>query len=466
MSIRQVFKNISYSFTANLVSLAVSVCMVMFVPKYLSVDDYGIWQLFLFYYSYLGFLALGWEDGIYLRYAGHDFAALPRRLMASQFYGDIMLQIGIAASALLVAPIFISDSSMLLAVTGALCLSPFAHLHGLSNLVMQSTNRIKDYAGLMLAERLVLMLSVLTVLALGLADFRSMYTAKICSIIAAACLSAWLCRSLLYPSFPSLKDFLAETRENICVGSKLMLANVASMLMLGAVRYGISMGWDAAVFGRVSLTLGISNFLMVFISSVSVVFFPIVKRLGDERRTEIYSQIRFALSFILLGLLICYYPLKCLLVWWLPQYADSLVYMSVLFPVCLFESKVDLLTNTYLKSLRREALLLRLNLLMVALAVLVTVGTVTILHDLDAAVWSIPVLFACRCIFAEMAVAHLLGLSLYREMLADLVMATGFMLTGWYIDSWLTVAVYGFMYIIYAIMHRKQLCDIYNLRRQ
>lgn len=65
-----VIKNISYSFSANLISLLISAFMVMFVPKLLSVNDYGLWQLFLFYYSYLGFLHFGWEDGIYLRYAG------------------------------------------------------------------------------------------------------------------------------------------------------------------------------------------------------------------------------------------------------------------------------------------------------------------------------------------------------------------------------------------------------------
>lgn len=41
-----VIKNISYSFSANLISLLISAFMVMFVPKLLSVNDYGLWQLF------------------------------------------------------------------------------------------------------------------------------------------------------------------------------------------------------------------------------------------------------------------------------------------------------------------------------------------------------------------------------------------------------------------------------------
>lgn len=456
MDVGQVFKKISYSFSANLISLAVSVCMVMFVPKFLSVDDYGLWQLFLFYYSYLGFLAFGWEDGIYLRYAGRDFAMLPRKLMASQFYGDFLLQVLLAMLTLVVASAFVNDENIRLALSCAILLSPLAHLHGLGNLIMQATDRIQDYAKLLLAERLSLLLIVILALSLDRTDFRDMYAAKICSILAAAAFSAWTCRSLLRPKFPSWGEMLAEAAENIRVGVKLMFANIASMLIIGIVRYGISLGWDVATFGRVSLTLGISNFLMVFISSVSVVFFPIVKRMGGERRAELYTKIRAALTFLLLGLLLCYYPLKCILAWWLPQYAESLIYMSVLFPVCLFESKVDLLTNTYLKSLRQEALMLKLNLMTVALSVLFTFFTVEVLHNLDAAVLTIPVLYACRCILAEMAVGRLLGLRLQREMLWDVLMATVFMTSGWCLDSWLATGLYGMVYVVYMFLHRQQ----------
>lgn len=38
---RQIVKNISFSFCANLLSFLVSIFMVMFVPKFLSIDEYG-----------------------------------------------------------------------------------------------------------------------------------------------------------------------------------------------------------------------------------------------------------------------------------------------------------------------------------------------------------------------------------------------------------------------------------------
>jgi len=58
-----IIKNISYSFSANLISLLISVFMVMFVPKLLSVNDYGLWQLFLFYFPIWAFFILAGKMG-------------------------------------------------------------------------------------------------------------------------------------------------------------------------------------------------------------------------------------------------------------------------------------------------------------------------------------------------------------------------------------------------------------------
>ena len=453
----QIMKNISYSFLANLISLLVSVCMVMFVPKFLSVEDYGLWQLFLFYFSYLGFLHFGWEDGIYLRYAGKNFPELGPRTFAGQFYGILILQVTLAAVAALGGWLEIADPARQAAFICAVVLAPLVNFNNLCNFVMQITNRIKDYARLMLAERLVLFLMVLLFLAAEMGNFWHFYVAKICSLTAAAGCGAWLCRCLLRPVLPQWGEFLTEAAENIRVGIKLMFANIASMLLVGIVRYGISLGWDVATFGRVSLTLGISNFLMVFISSVSVVFFPIVKKLGYERRVELYTEIRLALSVLLLGMLLFYYPLKCLLAWWLPQYEDSLIYMCVLFPVCLFESKVDLLTNTYLKSLREEALMLKLNVITVVISALVTFLTVEVLHSLEAAVLAIPLLYAVRCTLAELAVGQILELCLYRHIAEDLFMATVFVVSGWFLDNWYTVVLYGTVYSLFLLVHRQDI---------
>lgn len=466
MNLLDTLKNIAYSFGANLTSLCISIFMVMFVPKFLSIDDYGLWQLFLFYFSYLGFLHFGWEDGIYLRYAGKNYDELNKKTFAGQFYGIIALQIVLAVLVSSIGQIFMTDPVKRTALIGAVWLAPFVNFNNLCNFIMQITNRIRDYANLLLSEQVVFFLGVvLFLLVLQCNEFRYMYYAKLFSVAGITVAGFYLCRSLLRPRFYPLKQVLAEAGENLLVGSKLMLANIASMLIIGIVRYGISVGWDVATFGKVSLTLGVSNFLMVFINSVSVVFFPIVKRMDEGRRASAYAVIRNMLDFILFAALIGYYPLKCILAWWLPKYADSLIYMSVLFPVCVFESKVTLLINTYLKSMRREFLMLEINVVSVVFSLIVTIVTVGIWHNLDAAVFSIVLAYAFRCILAEYHVTKILGLNLRVEMLEDLLMCSIFIVSGWLLDDFLCMAVYGAAYAVFVLVHRKSLQQIIGMVR-
>lgn len=458
MGKKNIIRNISYSFSANILSLFVSAMMVMVVPKFLSVDDYGMWQLFLFYFSYLGFLHFGWEDGIYLRYAGKEFDKLPRKLFSGQFYAIGILQIILVVIVYGIVQNSILDFQKQNALFYSICLAPFVNFNNLCNYTLQITNRIKEYAKLIALGRLILLLCVLVcTVGLGWNHFSDMYIAQVGSTIITTLTGAWFCRKLfVFPPDP-LKQIVQEAKENIAVGSKLMTANIANMLIIGIVRYGISWGWDVATFGKVSLTLGISNFLMVFINSVSVVFFPIVKRMDPSRRETVYLDIRNALTFILFGGLLFYYPIRSILAWWLPKYADSLVYMSILFPVCVFESKMGLLINTYLKSMRQEALMLKINIISVMVSAIVTWFTVAIFHNLDVAIFSVVFLYAFRCLLAEFWIGKLLHLQLYRKMAIDCGMCTVFILSGWCFDNVLCMVIYGAFFVLYAGLHYKEL---------
>lgn len=464
MNFIDTFKNIAYSFSANLFSLCISVFMVIVVPKFLSVHDYGLWQLFLFYFSYLGFLHFGWEDGIYLRYAGKSFDELDQRTFAGQFYGIIILQIFLAVFVIFGGQLLITDPIKRLALTCAVCLAPFVNFTNLCNFIMQITNRIKDYAKFLFTERIVFFLGVVIFL-LGLHrnEFCYMYYAKLFSMIILTLSGIYLCRNLLKPRFYPMRRIVWEMKKNLTVGSKLMIANIAGMLIIGIVRYGISVGWDVSTFGQVSLTLGISNFFMVFISSVSVVFFPIIKNLDKNKRVTIYRTIRASLDIVLFAALIGYYPLKCILTWWLPQYADSLIYMSVLFPICVFNSKLSLLINTYLKSMRQEVLMLKINVLSVMVSLAVTFVVVRIFHNLSLAVLSIVGIYAFQCCLAECFISHLLKMNVRKDILTDILLCGIFIASGWYIQNVWCMVIYVGAYAIFIMLNRDQVQKLIKL---
>lgn len=167
-----------------------------------------------------------------------------------------------------------------------------------------------------------------------------------------------------------------------------------------------------------------------------------------------------SLDIVLFAALIGYYPLKCILAWWLPQYADSLIYMSVLFPVCVFESKLSLLINTYLKSMRQEALMLKINVVSVLVSLAVTFITVQFFHNLNLTVLSIVGIYAFQCCLAECFINHFLQMNLHKDIVIDLVMCSIFIVSGWFLDSIFCMVIYVVAYFVFLLAHREQVKKI------
>ena len=55
MNKKTILQNMSVAFLAQGVTLALSVIQTMIVPKLLGVEQFGYWQLYIFYVSYVGF---------------------------------------------------------------------------------------------------------------------------------------------------------------------------------------------------------------------------------------------------------------------------------------------------------------------------------------------------------------------------------------------------------------------------
>ena len=103
MNARFVIKNMSIAFIAQGVSLAMGVLQSLLVPKLLGITQYGYWQLFIFYTSYVGFFHLGLNDGVYLIFGGKSRKEIDKRLISSQFIVAIVFQSVVAVIVSIIA---------------------------------------------------------------------------------------------------------------------------------------------------------------------------------------------------------------------------------------------------------------------------------------------------------------------------------------------------------------------------
>ena len=89
-------QNFIYVVLAQLISLLVSCSTNLILPKFISTTDFSYWQLFMFYTLYIPCLALGLNDGVYLRYGGKDKDELDYTAIKSQYVFGIVYQIILA----------------------------------------------------------------------------------------------------------------------------------------------------------------------------------------------------------------------------------------------------------------------------------------------------------------------------------------------------------------------------------
>lgn len=456
-------KNVSYTFLSNIISLFISTIVTFVVPKSLGVEQYGYFQLYLFYINYTGFLHFGWADGVFLRYGGEYYDNLNKKQFSGQFwlYSSIEMIIGITICVVGYTITSPHDKAVVVALTGISVL--FLLPRTLLQYVLQCTNRIKEYATLTVADKAIYITVVLIVLCFGAKSYVPMIIAELLGKTCALVYGIYQCREIIITKPVGLSEAIKEAWANISVGIKLMFANIASMLIIGFVRLSIENQWDVTTFGKVSLTMSVSNLLMVFIRAVALVMFPMLRRTNSDKLSSIYNTMRTCLMIPLLGMLVCYYPAKVILSAWLPQYADSLVYMALLFPMCVFESKMSMLIETYMKTLRKEKWLLLVNVTTVSLSVITTLITTYWLHNLDLAVASIVFLLAFRCVFAELLLSTVLDVNVKMDIALELALTVIFIVASWFVGGSAGLSIYAVAYLIYLFIKRKDVAFVANM---
>ncbi|AGF56347.1 O-antigen/teichoic acid export membrane protein [Clostridium saccharoperbutylacetonicum] len=457
--VKEIIKNIIYIVTANGIGMIISALITLIVPKFLGVKEYGYWQLYTLYISYVGFFAFGWCDGIYLRFGGYKYEDLEKETFVSQFWLLTIFQVFLSLLLFIAAIFLIKDSNKQYVAYMTILCGFVTIIKSFVLLILQATNRIREFAKYTRLNQYIYIVITMAALFLGIRSFEILLIIDIISKFIVLILCFKCCKEVIWGTFAPLVCAMAEAKMNINAGIKLMLANIASSLIIGIVRIGIERKWDIFVFGKLSLTLSISNLLVSFINAIGVVMYPILRRMPRDKLPSMYTALRTLLMSVLLLVLASYYPLKVIMSMWLPNYADSLIYMAILFPMCIYESHMALLINTYLKTLRKEAVMLYINVLSVVASLILTSAIVLFFNNLNLLVFLIVALIAFRCIIAELYISRIMGIRVGKDMVIESVMSIAFITLAWFSSCVIGFMIYIIFYVIYISIKKKDIME-------
>ena len=353
-------KSVSVAFIAQIVSLLVSAFMSFFVSKFMTVEMYGYYQLFLFCTTYVGIFQLGISEGNYLENGGKLRSELDKGDLKNQFISMSIFQIILLGILFAGISLLETNSNKVLVYSFAILYS-IAHLWVMFfGLTLQAINETEKYSVATIVGKLITLVLFVAAVIMKKGSYVVYSLVYLLGYVITGVMVACYGKEILLCK-EKFHFNLREHKKTIIAGSSLLFATLISSFIVGINRIYIERFLGIEVFGRVSMSLSLCNFFILFAIQFGMVMFPNIINLPGEKQKTIYSILNTIMPYMAPALIIVYIPLGFLLEKWLPNYVDSIHWILIFLPYIVYEIKNQIIYYTYIKILRAERYMLRIN---------------------------------------------------------------------------------------------------------
>lgn len=457
--------NLKAAFLSQGISMLLSVITALVVPKVLGVEEFGYWQLFIFYMSYTPYALLGIADGVYLINGGKSRNELDKRSTSSQFLCDLIVQL-IAFAAILYYAFTLGplDSRFFVFVGVALMLILQCSVNYLC-WIFQAINETKRYSYALIVNRLSFLAMLIPLLLFQVRDFRYYLLAFTAAqvIMLGYCLSFGKDFIFQRPYSPCVS--IRYSIRSLTVGLVLSIAMGASTLSLGVVRFFVDCTQSIEVFSLVSLAISLTTFVLRFIGQVGMVLFPALRQADGNERVLFYEASKAALELFLPVVLLLYYPAALLVSLWLPDYSASVQLFAYLIPICIFEGKMQIVYATFFKVFRKEKILLYVNCLGIAISAVGAFFSLYILSSVSLSLLFLTIAYVVRSLFAEIYLNMQFELKMSGRAMGEIALTAFFLVCVSLLSSGLSFAVTLLSYIAFLAFNRKAIRKLFLISK-
>jgi len=440
--------------------------MSLFVPRFFDPTEYAYWQLFILYNSYTGMLLFGINDGIYVRIGGKKYEDLDYSSLSALFYVVLTVQILFAVLISLFSVFFLSDSRKIFIFVAIAFFNVISNMGTYVNYVLQATNRTREFSKSIMINKIAFIATLIILIVIRTDKFELLVIAYIACQILSNIYCFTKTKSILFAKHSPIKEALRDCMINVKIGLQLMIGYYAGTLITGIARIFIEQRWGLTTFGQLSFALSLLAFLLLFLGQISIVLFPELKMLDYDLQKAYFRKLLKMFDLLLPLAYMAYIPMNLLLTIWLPKYQSSLYYLAVLFPTCVFECKMNIICNTYLKMLRKEAFVLKINILSLLLSTLFTITGTYLFSNITIIVYGIAICLYIRNILSEAYLLHSMNLKLSLSHFSDLIFAILFIS---FINISMTTVAIGMLiaYIAFYLINRKDVIRIlYEIQKR
>lgn len=460
MNLKKVLKDIALAFLSQGISTLTSIVLSLLLPKLLGVREYGYWQLLIFYMSYAGFLHFGLNDGLYLEKGGQTRGKIDKKSVNSQFIVSLLFQAIIAVGVFIVALIgpFEEERAFVLAIFSVTFL--FTNASSLLGFLFQAMNETPLFSFSCVIETLSLFTFFIVLIFARINVVEPYLVAYFISRMVRLAYCLFHARDFIRAGCYAPKDSFSLSLHSMNIGIKLMISNIMSQLILGCVRFFIDANWGIEIFSIVSFSISIASLFLTFLSQVSMVFFPNLKQTSEDNLKKVFLVMRDGLDVMLPAIYVLFGPIVVILTAWLPQYAKSLELFSILFPICVFDGKMDIVGTTFFKVLRQEKQLLKINMVAFATSAVITFAGTYIFHSVEFTLTGVMLILGIRSTYSELKITNILGVETTRLGFMALALSVAFVAIAQVASPLVASLAFSVIYLAYLLVNKKHLQSI------
>ncbi|MDU1400042.1 oligosaccharide flippase family protein [Finegoldia magna] len=457
---RKTYSNMFFAFSAQSISVILSILTSMVLPKFLGVTNYAYWQLFIFYSVYINLLHFGVSDGIYLRIGGESYRNIDKQVIYSQLKLLVFIQIIISAILLTILTAIGLNSDRLFVFYNLFIYMVVYNSVVFFGFVFQAVNETRIHSMAFIIDKITFIIIMVILLFAGVRDYRKFIIGYNISATLALIFISLQGKEILSQKFIGIKKTIQEMMININIGMKLMISAVASNFIVGSTRIVVDKYMGITEFGKLSFSFSIVNFLLAFVRQVSMVLFPALRQFEKKHLTSFFERISLMLDIFLPVILIGYFPINVFFSIWLPAYKDSLYYLRYLLPVVIFDGKAQLLFFTFMKVFREEKKLLYINLACLVCSFLSALFLVNIFHNITYIVFTVMIILAMRSIYMEFYLRKKYFTIDYR-ILYLVIIVSCFVTSAILFPGVRGMIIYISFYLIYLLVRKKEIKALY-----
>ena len=438
------------------VILGLSFITGFILPKIMGPEEFGYWQIYLFYLGYLNLFGLGLNDGIGLFYGGYEYERLPfQRIRASMRVFFIYL---IVVTAVLFTAFSFTRDPTRQGIYQVLALSvPSICLQCIVLTVFLSVGKTGVYNVVNLLLKVLATAAYVLLLFFHMSRPEDVMLADFGVRIFVTAICLVLGRRFLFGKAEPIRTGLREFGEKCRYGLNITFALIAASFMPVAGRTIVEWNESAYVYGQYAFAMSILHIIVTFTSTAGTVIFPFLKRLSEEKLPEYYKKFSFICSSLIYIAWFAYIPVVWIIRYFMKEYIPVLSYLHILLAMCLPLGRSQLLLTSYFKAYRMEKAYLILNIVGVLAMMGITAGSYFIFHSIISVAISTTVTMTIWCLCAELYLYHNVGGNFsWKDKLIEFIMMLMFVVSSSFGSLVLFILIYGLSFGCLLLLDRKR----------